>query len=91
MRRQSTLITVTLLTAVAAVFTGCEQQEFRMPPYIAKKDCTFELVIGSDRKASKTVARGSGNATDIEVGKYRIGVSDCQVIDNPNGLPIYQD
>jgi hypothetical protein len=81
-------LSAALLLSVA----GCGQQEFRMPPYIVKKGCEFTLVIGSDKSVSATVPANRNRVTqELSIGSYSIGVSGCEVVDNPNGLPIYED
>ncbi len=83
---------VALVLTTSALLAGCGQQEFRMPPYITKAGCEFTLVTSPDDSASATVPMGNTRQREtLTVGKYEVTVTDCQVVDNPNGLPIYED
>jgi hypothetical protein len=83
---------VAMLIGALSASVGCEQQEFRMPPYIAQEGCKFTLVIGSDKEVSTTVPKNRNRVTEeLSIGAYSIGISGCEVVDNPNGLPIYED
>lgn len=91
-RSNASVFKVVILAATLGAATGCEQQEFRMPPYIVKEGCTFTLVIGSDKEVSATVPENRNRVTEkLSIGKYAIGISGCEVVDNPNGLAIYED
>jgi hypothetical protein len=80
------------LVGSVVVLGGCGEQEFRMPPYIVQKGCEFTLVTSPEKSASTTMERGNTRvAYTLSVDKYEVVVSDCQVVDNPNGLPIYED
>lgn len=84
---------VVLTGLVAALhLVGCEQQEFRMPPYIVEKDCEFTLVIGSDQRASASVPKGNTKVKKtLSVGRYKVEVANCEIVKNRNGLPVYSD
>lgn len=60
------------------------------PPYIVQEACTFWLVTPSGT-VSTTSERGSGisgNAT-LNMGDYQMGLSECQLIANPQNLTVY--
>lgn len=60
------------------------------PPYIVQEACTFWLVTPSGT-VSTTSERGSGisgNAT-LNMGGYLMGLSECQLIANPQNLQVY--
>ena len=75
-----------------ALLSGCERQEFRMPPYVTKAGCEFTLVTSPNERETAAVPMGNTRLREtLSVGQYEITVTDCQIIDNPNGLPIYED
>lgn len=92
MRPLNRFFPVMMTASLVALGVGCEQQEFRMPPYVVQKDCEFTLVISPDESASTTIGKGNTLVTyKLSMGKYSVDVSDCRVVDNPMGLAIYED
>lgn len=60
------------------------------PPYIVKEGCKFYLVTPSGT-ISTTSEHGSGlsgNAT-LNWDRYQMGLSECEVVNNPQNLTIY--
>ena len=60
------------------------------PPYIVQEACTFWLVTpnGTVSTASERGSGISGNAT-LNMGDYQMGLSECQLIANPQNLNVY--
>lgn len=76
------------------LLTGCggEEAENRVPPYIYKTGCEFSLELGEGNSTSTTIEKGNTMVTlTLSMGGYKVGVSDCKVVENPGQLPIYED
>lgn len=64
----------------------------RTPPYVVQKGCEFTLHISEYNNTSTTIDKGNTMVTlTLSMGDYRVEVSDCRVVGNPQSLPVYQD
>jgi len=80
------------LTAVLLVTACGSEPEVREAPYVLKQGCEFTLQASADNSTSTTIEKGNTMVTlTLSMGGFRVGVSDCQVVDNPQGLPVYED
>ena len=94
----------TVLVCVVFIFVviaGCSdntsdypEYSGQEPPYILKKECTFKIVTdqGSASVTSPVVKGGPGvsGSGSVSIGDYTIEVADCDVINNPSDLPIFE-
>jgi hypothetical protein len=95
-------VAVLILVNFLLVLSGCSDNTTSYPsavgkskPYILKEGCTFSIVkeYGSasvDSPVVSGVAGATASAT-VSIGDIAIKVSNCMVVENPEGLPIYQD
>lgn len=92
--RRAMAAPVTAAIAVALLSSACGRQapETRTPPYIVQEGCQFTLFASADNSSSTTVEAGNTMITmHLSMGPHRVSISDCRVVDNPAGLPLYRD
>jgi hypothetical protein len=87
---------------VAVLLCGCSDGGEGYPssegmpyPYILKTGCDFAIVEELSRSTiSSPVATGMPDTwvtASISLGDHSISVSNCEVVENPASLPIYED
>lgn len=82
-----------LLAVATVALTGCgpAEPEVRIPPYVVQQGCEFTLVPSEGMSNTTRIDKGNTMVTiTLSMGGYRVGLSDCQVVDNPYALPLYQ-
>ena len=98
----SKVITICGLMAVMLFLVGCSQDAPKYPtsegkayPYILKTGCEFsiveELSKSSVESPHATGMPDSWVTGSVSLGDLSISVSNCEVVGNPGGLPIYED
>ena len=92
-------ITFVLLLLSLLVGCGDNEQQFQSSegkpyPYILKEGCTFTITeelskagVDSPKVSGAPIMTASATAS---LGELSITVSDCKVIENASGLPIYE-
>ncbi len=87
------------LLAIPILIGGCSDKypssEGKTPPYILKTECKFAIVEELSRSSiSSPKAKGLPDtwvSASISLGDASITVSNCEVIENTEHLPIYED
>ncbi len=96
------LTAVYLLVTGIFSLTGCSDDTPKYPssegksyPYILKTGCEFAIVEKLSRSSidspRATGMPDSWVTASISLSDHSISVSNCEVVDNPSGLPIYED
>lgn len=81
-----------LVSLACLAACGGGEPEVRTPPYVLKKGCEFSLELGGGNSTATTIEKGNTMVTlTLSMGGYQVGVSDCQVVDNPDELPVYEE
>ena len=91
-----------LLPVISVFISGCSDDSSKFPsaegkafPYILKEDCKFTIVEElSKASVTSPIVTGADNeivSMGTSVGDKSIMVSNCIVIENSHGLPIYED
>ncbi len=71
---------------------GSGGNETRTPPYVVQDGCEFTLEVGDGNSTSTTIEKGNTMVTfTLSMGGHSVDISDCRVVDNPQGLPVYVD
>jgi hypothetical protein len=71
---------------------GSGGNETRTPPYVVQDGCEFTLEVGDGNSTSTTIEKGNTIVTfTLSMGGHSVDISDCRVVDNPQGLPVYVD
>ncbi len=84
-------------------FSGCSNDDApKYPsaagaelPYILKEGCKFTIV--SDQGSASVTSSSSSDlpgvsmSMSVSLGDMEIAVSNCEVVDNSHGLPIYEN
>ena len=97
-RLRAAVVTLCLVFGIAA----CSEEapsfpgpEGKAPPYILKQGCTFTIVEEYSRSSIESPklsgVPGATATASISLGDLSISVADCQVSDNPQTLPIYEE
>ncbi len=81
--------------------SGTEESQYtkyagESAPYVLKDGCSFKIV-SKDGTASVSSPRLSGTgaalvsaSSSVSLGEYKIVVAECEVVDNPAFLPVYE-
>jgi hypothetical protein len=98
----SKLTAIALVITTITSLTGCSEDTSKYPssegkayPFILKNGCEFAIVEELSR-SSVTSPQASGVpdswvTASVSLGDHSISVSNCEVVDNPSGLPIYEN
>ena len=99
----NTKLVVMYLMLVAVVsLGGCSDDAHKYPsaqgqayPYILKTGCEFAIVEELSRSSIES-PQASGMPDSwvtgsISLGDHSISVSNCELVANPSGLPVYED
>jgi len=101
-KRAGAAIAVFAATAALFLVPGCgggrssyASAEGASPPYVLKEGCKFSI-IGENGRSSIDSMKVTGAPEEafsmsISLGDYSITVSNCTIVGNSHGLPVYED